>query len=267
MSSMKDDRRPIAVMDSGVGGISVLREMVRLMPQEDFIFFGDSANAPYGTKTTEFVRDLTVEHVNTFLDRGVKAVAIACNTATAAALKDLRKLYPDLPMVGIEPALKPAVEQHPGGRILVMATPMTIREEKFNLLLSRFQEKAIIYPLACPGLMDYVEAGMFDSPKLYKFLEELLWDYRNGEVDAVVLGCTHYPFVKRAISKVLGPEVEIFDGAEGTARELKRRIETAGVARKDVTHVGEVTFENSNPTAKKLALCQKLLELDLDKRA
>lgn len=265
MPSMKEDARPIAVMDSGVGGISVLREMVRIMPQEDFIFFGDSANAPYGTKKTEFVRDLTIEHVNTFLERGAKAIAIACNTATAAALKDLRQLYPELPLVGIEPALKPAVEQNPGGRILVMATPMTIREEKFNRLLSRFEDQAIIYPLACPGLMDYVEAGKFDHPDLYKFLEELLWDYRNGEVDAVVLGCTHYPFVRKAIAKVLGPQVEIFDGAAGTARELKRRIEEAGLLHQDQNHQGRVVFENSNPTPEKLALCQQLLEIDLEK--
>ena len=261
---MNEDTRPIAVMDSGVGGISVLREMVRLMPQEDFIFFGDSANAPYGTKSTEFVRDLTIQHVESFLERGAKAVAIACNTATAAALKDLRRLYPDLPLVGIEPALKPAVVANPGGRVLVMATPMTIREEKFNHLLSRFQDRAIIYPLACPGLMDYVEAGAVDSPQLYSFLEELLWDYRNGEVDAVVLGCTHYPFVSRAIAKVLGPGVEIYDGANGTARELRRRIHAAGVDRAIGEHRGTVTFENSNPTPEKMALCQKLLEIDLE---
>jgi glutamate racemase len=259
---MEQDNRPIAVMDSGVGGISVLREMVRIMPHENFIFFGDSANAPYGTKSTEFVRDLTVDHVNSFLDRGAKAIAIACNTATAAALKDLRGLYPDLPMVGIEPALKPAVEANPGGRVLVMATPMTIREQKFNHLLSRFEDRATIYPLPCPGLMDYVEAGKFDSPELYKFLEELLWDYRNGEVDAVVLGCTHYPFVRKAIATVLGPDVEIFDGAEGTARELKRRIEAAGVQNKDEKYKGTVVFENSDPTPKKMALCKKLLKID-----
>ncbi len=264
MSSMKQDTRPIAVMDSGVGGISVLREMVRIMPQEDFIFFGDSANAPYGTKTTEFVRDLVISHVDSYLERGAKAIAIACNTATAAALKDLRQMYPELPLVGIEPALKPAVEQHVGGRVLVMATPMTIREEKFNLLLSRFQDRAIIYPLACPGLMDYVEAGNFDSPQLYSFLEELLWDYRNGAVDAVVLGCTHYPFVRKAIAKVLGPEIEIYDGAEGTARELKRRMEVAGILCTDEKRKGVVTFENSNPTPEKMALSKHLLEITLE---
>ena len=130
-----DKNSAIGFFDSGVGGISVLREMVKLMPYEDFLYFGDSKNAPYGTKSTDVVRQLTVAHTQEFLRRGAKAVAIACNTATSAAVRVLREMYPEVPLVGIEPALKPAVEEFPTGHVLVLATPMTVREEKFHKLV------------------------------------------------------------------------------------------------------------------------------------
>lgn len=252
----------IAVFDSGVGGISVLREMVRLMPEEDFLYFGDSKNAPYGTRTTSEVRDLTIGHTRDFLARGAKAVTIACNTATSAAVRDLRRMYPQIPLVGIEPALKPAVEKYPTGRVLVLATPMTVREKKFHKLLDRWQGDADVIPLAAPGLMDFVERGELDTPELYRFLGELLAAYRVGgyhQVDAVVLGCTHYPFVSAAIGEVLGEEVELFDGSFGTARELKRRLHEAGLAA-DPGHKGSVTFENSAPTPERMELCNRLLK-------
>lgn len=250
---------PVAVFDSGVGGISVLREMVRLMPEEDFLYFGDSANAPYGTKSTEEVRALTIKHVESFLSMNAKAVAIACNTATSAAVRVLRGMYPDLPLVGIEPALKPAVEMTKDPRVLVMGTPVTIREEKFRHLFERFEDRAKIYPLPCPGLMEYVENGEYDSDEIDAFLYDLLKDYRGGRINAVVLGCTHYPFVTNSISKVLGPGVRIFDGALGTARELKRRMEEAGVLKERTGWGGRVIFKNSDPSPEKLALCERLL--------
>lgn len=256
---MSDKNSPIAVFDSGVGGISVLREMVKIMPHEDFLYYGDSKNAPYGTKTKEQVRELTIQHVQDFLDMGCKAVAIACNTATSAAVASLRQMYPDLPLVGIEPALKPAVQFKKNPRVLVMATPMTIREGKFQHLLDEYGEGATVYQLPCPGLMEFVEGGHYNSKEVYDFLEQLLYDYKDDQVDAAVLGCTHYPFVRKQIQMVLGPNVTIFDGAEGTARELKRRIEVAGLANTDETHEGHVTFHNSAPTPEKMKLCQALL--------
>ena len=254
----------IAVMDSGVGGISVLREMVKLMPQEDFLFFGDSANAPYGTKSTEEVRTLVLEIVKRFLDDGAKAIAIACNTATSAAVKELRQRYPDVPLVGIEPALKPAVERHVGGRILVLATPMTIREEKFHTLLSRYEAKAKIIPIACPGLMEFVEAGKHDSDEVGLFLKELLKPYLQETCDAVVLGCTHYPFVLHRIREVVGDEPEILDGGEGTARELRRRLSAAGLLKPESKGIkGKVIFNNSDPSPEKLWLSEELLRLQV----
>ena len=254
----------IGVMDSGVGGLSVLREMIRLMPQEDFLFFGDSANAPYGTKSTDEVKALVLQHVRNFLEAGAKAIAIACNTATSAAVKDLRELYPSVPLVGIEPALKPAVIENPGGRVLVMATPMTIREKKFHDLLSRYGDRAEVIPLACPGLMEYVEAGKADTDEVRQFLQELLADCLEDPVtkrplSAIVLGCTHYPFVAGSLREIVGDEPGIYDGSEGTARELKRRLREAGLLKADTGERGEVVIENSDPSPERIRLSEQLL--------
>ena len=262
---METRRNPIAVFDSGVGGISFLREMVKLMPGEDFIYYGDSRHAPYGTKTTEEVRSLTISHVKNFLAEGDKAVAIACNTATAAAVAELRRLYPTLPLVGIEPALKPAAlfaEETKRKTVLVMATPMTIREEKFHRLLDVYRKDAKIIPLPCPGLMEFVESGHYNSKAVTDFLAQLLYDYKDNAVDAAVLGCTHYPFVRRQIQEILGDQVQIFDGAYGTAKELRRRIEEAGLTHPDEGRKGTVTFRNSAPTPEKMALCKELLRYE-----
>lgn len=252
--------KPIAVFDSGVGGISVLREMVKIMPHENFLYFGDSKNAPYGTKSTDMVRELTISKVEEFMAYPVKACAIACNSATSAAVRIIRKKYPNLPLVGIEPALKPAAlyKRHP--RVLVLATPMTIKEEKFQKLFEKYEDKATIYGLPCPGLMEYVEDGKANSKEVKNFLENLLLPYRDGTIDSVVLGCTHYPFVQDTISKILGPGVRIFDGGEGTAREMRRRIEEEGLLT-DSTKKGKVVFQNSLNSPEKIDLCYKLLEM------
>ena len=235
-------RQPIGVFDSGVGGISVLRECVKIMPNEDFIYYGDSKNAPYGTKPTEVVRELTIAQVKRFLEIPIKGCVIACNSA------------------GIEPALKPASLYKRDPRVLVLATPMTIKEEKFKNLLAKYEDKATIYGLPCPGLMEYVEEGKYDTSEVSNFLEELLAPYRGGVIDAVVLGCTHYPFVKDKISQVLGPGVRVFDGGEGTAREMRRRIDVAGLLT-DKTTRGEVIFENSSEDKSKIELCNRLLNM------
>jgi len=259
---MADSSDSIFVFDSGMGGISVLRELVKQMPKEDFYYFGDSKNAPYGTRTKEEVQELTLSHVKKALDHHCKAVAIACNTATTAAVSKLRELYPDLPLVGIEPALKPAAEAFPGEDIVVMATPMTIREEKFHRLLDRYKDMANIDALPCPGLMEYVEEGRLEDPSLEPFLMDLLSKHLANPPKAVVLGCTHYPFVKNHVQNILGDSVAIFDGSEGTARELKRRITEAGLLRTD-DHEGNVTFQTSAGGREKIDLCHKLLNLNI----
>ena len=255
---MKD---AICVFDSGVGGISVLKELVKIMPNEDFLFFGDSLHAPYGTKTKEEVKKLTIEATKRFMEEGAKGVTIACNTATSAAVRTLREMYPDFPIVGIEPALKPAAEKYPGKRVLVLATPMTIAEEKFHLLLSKYEDACDVIPLPAPGLMEFVENGKTDTKELKDFLEKLLFPYKRGEkkeVSAVVLGCTHYPFVAKQIRDVLGENAEIFDGSEGTAREMKRRLSVANALNSDTEKKGRVVFENSLSDPKKIEMMERL---------
>ena len=185
---------------------------------------------------------------------------MACNTATSAAVRTLREMYPDIPLVGIEPAVKPAATLKPNGRVLVMATPMTIREEKFRKLMARYEDMADIIPLPCPGLMDFVERGDLESEDFRRYLEELLFVHRIHPVDSVVLGCTHYPFAKTLIKEILGPDVEVFDGGEGTAREMKRRLAEADLLN-ERQETGTVYFQNSLEDEKKIQLCEWLLNL------
>ena len=225
MDRLDKKKLPIGFMDSGLGGLSVLREALRIMPYDDFIYYGDSKNAPYGVKDQETIRRLTFDVVEMLLDRGIKGLAIACNTATSAAVAKLRILYPDLPIVGIEPAVKPAVEQNYGGRILVMATPMTIRQEKFHRLLDRYRNGAEVVPVPCAGLMEFVEHGELDGDTLEAYFEEHLTPYLTENTETIVLGCTHYPFLRSYLRKFLGDrKVSLIDGSLGTAAELRRRL-------------------------------------------
>ena len=191
-------------MDSGLGGLSVLREALKLMPKEDFIYYGDSLHAPYGVKPQAEIRDLTFAVVEKLLDMGIKGLAVACNTATSAAVRLLRNTYPELPIVGIEPAVKPAVTESHGGRILVMATPMTLKQEKFQKLLAKYREQADIVPVQCDGLMEFVEHGDLDGQELDDYFAEKLSPVLTDDTESIVLGCTHYPFLKKELRHFLG---------------------------------------------------------------
>lgn len=248
----------IGVFDSGVGGISVLRHLRRLMPGERYVYFGDSANAPYGSRSTQEVRRLTLTAVEQLMSRhSIKALVVACNTATAAAVTQLRQRYPLV--IGIEPALKVAADHFPGGRVGVMATAVTLREEKFDTLLHRFDENCAVAKIPAPGVVELVESGKADAPEMDALLESILGPYR-GRLDALVLGCTHYPFAAPAIARVLGPEVALLDGGEGTARETRRRLAEAGLLREH-DGPGDIVLENSRPDPDILELCRHLLAL------
>lgn len=246
----------IGVFDSGVGGISVLRHLQRQLPGERFVYFGDSANAPYGCRSTEEVRALTLAAVKFLLSEyPLKALVIACNTATASAVNDVRAAYPELIVVGIEPALKVAADHFPGGRVGVLATEVTLREEKFDTLLHRFDENVTIYKIPAPGLVELVETGKVDTPETEDLLRKVLKPY-IGNLDAVVLGCTHYPFARAAISRVLGDHVVLLDGGEGTARETRRRLQQAGLLENGP---GQIIIRNSSPNPDMLRLSRERL--------
>ena len=243
----------IGVFDSGVGGISVLKELVSQMPREKFLYFGDSANAPYGIKSTEEVRALSLQAAAYLASRGLKALVVACNTATAASIQALRQQYPGLLVVGIEPAIKPAAIRFPGGKVGVMATEVTLREKKLNTLLSHYPETEFI-PIPAPGVVELVEQGKADSPDMDALLKNLLAKYK-GNLDGLVLGCTHYPFVKKAIRRVLG-DIPLFDGGKGTARHTKACLEEKGLLSNGP---GSVEIENSLGCERILALSHTLL--------
>ena len=244
----------IAVFDSGVGGISVLRELVRLLPNENYLYFGDSANAPYGQKTTEQVRELTLSAAEMLMARGLKALVVACNTATAAAIDALRERYPDTVIIGIEPALKVAADHFPSKRVGVMATPVTLREEKFHHQLDRFPNMEV-FSIPIAGLVELIEAGG-SIEEAEALLRPQLAPY-IGKLDAVVLGCTHYPFAAEAISRILGTDTVLLDGGEGTARETKRRLENAGLL---CDGPGSVQMENSLANPEILLRSMELLK-------
>jgi len=248
MNQIKDY---IAVFDSGVGGISVLRHLLQQLPGERFLYYGDSANAPYGSRSTEAVRELTLAAVKKLTtEYPIKALVIACNTATAAAVKQVRAAYPELIVIGIEPALKVAADHFPGGRVGVMATEVTLREEKFDTLLHRFDENCTITKIPAPGLVQLVEEGKVDCRETDALLHTILDPYL-GKLDALVLGCTHYPFAARAISRVLGETVVLLEGGDGTARETKRRLKEAGLLEEGR---GEVTIINSSSDQRMIRL-------------
>ncbi|MBU5453949.1 glutamate racemase [Caproiciproducens sp. MSJ-32] len=257
---MDNRKRPIGFFDSGVGGLSVMKEALKLMPNEDYIYFGDSKNAPYGTKTVEEVRRLTFEAVDFLLKKGVKGIVIACNTATSAAVEALRNEYPNIPIVGIEPALKPAVELNKKGSILIMATSMTLKEKKFKNLMERYKDKADIIPVPCPGLVEFIEEGNFEGKEVEDYLHNKLNEFSNKEIASVVLGCTHYPFVKKTISKIIGDKIDIIDGGYGTAKEIQRRLRIMDLLNNEDK---EANIEIINSTNKKeiIDLSYRLLNM------
>ena len=246
----------IAVFDSGVGGISVLRHLLRYLPGERFLYFGDSANAPYGSRSTEEVRQLTLAAAKKLTSEyPVKALVIACNTATAAAVQQVRQQYPDLIVIGIEPALKVAADHFPGGRIGVMATEVTLREEKLDTLVHRFEKECTIAKIPAPGLVQKIESGKTDCAETEALLRDILAEH-IGKLDALVLGCTHYPFAAKVISRILGADVKLLDGGDGTARETRRRLKKAGLLEEGS---GEVMIINSSENRDMIRISHELL--------
>lgn len=246
---------PIGIFDSGVGGVSVLRDMARLLPHERFIYYGDNLNAPYGVKQEEEIRTLAMHVADVLLGYDVKALVVACNTATSAAVNQLRAKL-DIPVIGMEPALKPASQMCHGGKVLVLATPATLRQNKFQHLNELYGQNAVIQP--CGGLMEFAEAGMLEGDEIDRYLDECFAPYRGVQLDAAVLGCTHYVFLKRAIGKAL-PGVPLVDGNEGTARRLRYLLREGNMLRE--SGEGSVCFMTSGDEKVYLPLMKRLFEL------
>lgn len=257
---MNKKNMPIGFFDSGVGGLSVLREAVKLMPNEHYVYFGDSKNAPYGVKKVEEIKDLTYKAVEFLIEKGAKAIVVACNTATSAAVASLRVTYPSIPIIGIEPAVKPAVELNRPGAIIIMATPVTLKEKKFKNLIAKYGDKAEVVSMPCPELVEYVESGDLKGKDVREYLENKFANYKREDISSVVLGCTHYPFVKDIIKDIIGKDIPVIDGGLGTSKELKRKLEELDMLT-DSTDKGNIELYNSSNDKKMIEISKKLLNI------
>jgi len=218
------NNNPIGVFDSGIGGLTVLKKIIEILPNEKYIYYADTDNVPYGTKPKEVVKQYINEAVDFLISKGVKAIVIACNTATSIAVNELRNKY-SIPIIGIEPAAKPAVENRGNKRVLIMATPTTIREEKLKYLLEELKATEYVDLIPMPQLVEFAENKDFESNKVKEYIKEELKKYNLNDYSALVLGCTHFPFFKKTLSEIFPKDTQIIDGSQGVANRLKSVLE------------------------------------------
>ncbi len=216
----------IGIFDSGLGGLSVWREIVRRLPEESTLYFADQIHVPYGPRPLEEVRRYAKGVTTFLLSQGADLIVVACNTASGAALHALRRAFPDVPIVGMEPAVKPAAERTRSGVIGVIATPATFQGDLFQQLVKRFAAEVHLETQICPGLVEAVEAGDLETPETEALLKQYLQPMLDAGIDHLVLGCTHYPFLSTAIAKVAGPGVTLIDPAPAVARQVARLLDS-----------------------------------------
>ncbi len=250
--------RPIGVFDSGVGGLSILRAIRAQMPEEPIVYFGDQGHIPYGPRPLLQVRDFSEGITRFLLSRDAKLIVVACNAASAAALTYLRQTFPDVDFVGMEPAIKPAAEHTETGVVGVLATPATFQGALFASVVERFAGGVELLKDACPGLVQQIEAGDLRGPVTRQILEAALHPMLERNIDTVVLGCTHYPFVIRLIEEIVGDKVRVIDPAPAVARQAGRLLEKRGL-RHPLGPRGDMQFYTSGPASSLESLLPTLL--------
>lgn len=243
---------PIGVFDSGVGGLSVLREIRRRLPWEDLIYVADSQHVPYGNKSPEFIVERSRVLADFLLGRGCKAIVIACNTATVGAASALRAEQPGVPIIGMEPAVKPAVAATKNGVVGVLATVGTLKSAQFAALLDKFAIGVQVVTQPAPGLVECVEAGELGSPATRSLVESFVSPLLEANVDVIVLGCTHYPFLRPLIQEIAGPNISLIDTGSAVARQLEARLKEQASLRQ-TPNEGTATFFTSGDPAAALA--------------
>jgi len=248
----------ISIFDSGVGGLSVWREVARQLPHEHTLYLADQAHVPYGSRRLAEVRELSEGITRFMLGQGAKLVVVACNTASAAALHYLRHTFPDVPFVGMEPALKPAAERTHNGVVGVIATPATFQGELFASLVERYASDVQVVTQICPGLVDAVEAGRLDDAETEALLRDYLTPLIEAGADQLVLGCTHYPFLRPAIERVAGPGVAVIDPAPAVARQARWVLAQRNLEA-DRGHAGHRVFYTSGDGAAFAAMVRRLV--------
>jgi len=256
---------PIGVFDSGVGGLSVLREIRRELPGEDLIYVADSGYAPYGDRPVEYVQARAIAIIEFLQRAGSKAVVVACNTATGVAVDALRARF-DLPIIAIEPAVKPAVAETRSGVVAVLATTQTLASAKYSKLVTTHARDVRVLSQACPGLVEQVEAGEFSSRATRFLVEQYVRPLVDKGADTIVLGCTHYPFLSAVIRDVAGPGVTVIDPAVAVARELRRRLDMHGLLAPE-TRRGTEQFWTTGPVDEAQAVFDQLWRTGVEVRA
>lgn len=235
----------IGIFDSGMGGLTVLSEAIRRIPTEDYYYVADTLHVPYGTKSQQDVRNFVIEAVSDMMNHDIDALVIACNTGTSIAVEQLREMYPSIPIIGMEPAVKPAVEMNAstGRRVLVFATPLTLSMPKYYALVSRVDDNRIVDSLPMEKLVPFCEQMQFSGEEVEQYFIDKLAPYPLEQYGMIVLGCTHYPFFKPTLQRILPPHIGIVDGSIGTVRRLAAQLHRYGLARG--RGAGKVSFHNT----------------------
>ncbi|MEI6043753.1 MAG: glutamate racemase [Chloroflexota bacterium] len=252
------NKQPIGIFDSGVGGLSVMREIIKLLPYEDLIYYADSANCPYGTRPPEEIRVLAVKVAAFLLEQGAKALVVACNTASTAAVAHLRQRWPGVPIVGMVPAVKPAAAMTQTGVIGVLATEATGRAPVLLDIIDRFATDTKVLIVAPPGLVERIEAGQISHPETTALLRQYLDPMLAEGADALVLGCTHFPFLRPTLQKIAGERLSLIDSGEAVARQTRRLLEQAQLLNPQ-TLPGQITFYTSTDPIQLAPVIARLL--------
>ena len=247
---------PIIVFDSGVGGLSILHEARKLLPAEDYIYYGDRKNAPYGERTSQEVSVLTTKAVSSLLSYHPKALVLACNSATAVVVDHLRGIF-NFPVIGMEPAIKPAIKYSEGKKVLLIATEVTLLEDKLQRLIDRLQAKDQIVNLAVPELVRYAEEANFEKNKIQKFLVEKFREIDWSNYGSLVLGCTHYEYFKKDLTDYLPSSIQVYSGTSGTVSRLKSVIDLSSNQ-----GTGSVLVYNSGEEISPSAISKFLTQLE-----
>jgi len=252
----------IGVFDSGVGGLSILDEALRQLPEHDYIYLADSINAPYGEKSSEWIASRSMELCQYLAAQGCDAIMVACNTATAQAIAHIRTELHHIPIIGVEPGIKPAAMQSTNGIVGVLATEATLKSDKFNALLATLPNDCQFIKQAGAGLVPLIEAGQANSEETLELLAEHLEPIQDAGADTLVLGCTHYPFLRKAIRKLLGDSINLIDTSDAVVRQLKRKLEAQG-KHLDDGKCGSIRLISSKDADTLHQMAQELIQSDL----
>ena len=255
------DNRPIGFFDSGLGGLTCIPYLMKAMPEEKIIYFGDTARTPYGSKATSTIMNFSREIADFLVMSNVKMIVIACNTVSATCIEDLRERFPQIPILGIiDPAAKKVAEDFGSDdNVGIIGTKVTIASKAYERCIDEHDGKVNIHEVACPAFVPLIEEGIIENDIMDLTIKYYMDDFvKNNDLDAVILGCTHYPFVRPVIQELLGEEVAIFDGAEGTARQLRRQLDMRGLLNMRGKN-GEVIWQNSSKDTHLIELSKQLL--------